>query len=271
MSIESVEFKVIEGPNAVRLEDVAHAQILGRGRVDNGMDIDPRCVPRVNTGAAFYHQNMANGTGSVLCSGYKTPADKDGGIWTASNENGLFLQGLNESFKALLQLTEDDLSILKQFDSMMNEQFQGRPEAYSMFGHLLGLGVPASRIRIEPHSICTVTNLARAEHEGYFGRNDERPVAIISQEAHLVRALKIARRVLRRDYIGVVAPEFDKQKPDKDTIPARITSGLVCLGINPNSRKIVERVDRRSRVVWAGANLGLSAAGAARTLLSGAS
>jgi hypothetical protein len=123
----------------------------------------------------------------------------------------------------------------------------GIPEADAMRHGLLALGVLPAEIRVERHSIDTVTNFVRSEWEDHFG--DTRPVAIVAQRSHLGRMLRIiAPRTLRRDYLGIVVPE-DGQ-PDYESMLPRLMSRGILFRVNPNADDIVERTDRRASHAW---------------------
>jgi uncharacterized SAM-binding protein YcdF (DUF218 family) len=162
-----VEFEVLPGTPGLTLDQVGHVLVPGHGRNDDASGLTPGGADRCRTALAL-HTFLDRGV--VVCSGYKSPADRKG--------------------------------TLRQ---VAGETFQGFPEADLMRAWLLSAGADPAVLRIERHSVDTVTNLLRAEHEGHFG--DDRPVAVVSQRAHLRRILAvIAPRTLRRPYLGVVAP-----------------------------------------------------------------
>lgn len=115
-----------------------------------------------------------------------------------------------------------------------------------MAHELAGLGVPSQDIRIERHSIDTVTNLALSESEGHFG--DPRPVAIVAQRAHLHRIMYyIAPRVLQRRFVGVVVPESTEEH---ESLWPTVASRLVLLGISADPEEVATTSLRRAARLW---------------------
>ncbi|GLY01719.1 hypothetical protein Acsp01_20980 [Actinoplanes sp. NBRC 101535] len=147
--------------------------------------------------------------GVIVCSGYKSPIDDKGAPWTHRDET-----------------------------------FQGIPEADLMRSWLLEAGVPDTRIRVERHSVDTVTNLLRADHEGHFG--DGRPVAIVAQHGHLRRILAIAPRLLRRPFLGVVVPGGDT----RENPLAKPVSRWISLGLPRDPAAAIGTATRRAELLW---------------------
>lgn len=206
-------FDVRPGTPGLTLADVSHVIVPGRGRDATGTGLSTTSRARVDHAGSLYLE--AGLTGRVVCSGYRTPGDLNGGEWLP--------------------------------DGQASEAFVGVPEADSMRRALLELGVPDDVIAVERHSVDTVTNFVRAEAEGHFG--DDRPVAVVAQEAHLRRIMRIvAPRVLRRAYLGVVAPE--PRVPDSDgTLPA-LVSRLVLWGLRADTENLLAVTERRVNSAW---------------------
>jgi hypothetical protein len=102
-------------------------------------------------------------------------------------------------------------------------------------------------IRVERKSTDTVTNFTRTEAGYFFG--DDRPVAIVAQEQHLERIMRvIAPRTLRRDYLGLIVPENGQVWTEG--FARRALSRAILLGMNPYTPKLVEKTSRRSELVW---------------------
>jgi hypothetical protein len=185
-----VEFEVLPGTPGLTLDQVAHILVPGHGRNHDGSGLTPGGADRCRAALAL-HSSPALIRGVIVCSGYKSPADRKGGIFQAAGEI-----------------------------------FQGVPEADLMHAWLLSAGADPAALRVERHSVDTVTNLLRAEHEGHFG--DDRPVAIVAQRGHLRRILTIvAPRTLRRRYLGVVVPGgAPRENPLAAPMSRLITTGL---------------------------------------------
>lgn len=192
------------------MADVAHVLVPGCGRDMTGRHLNAASHARVVLAAELFHRN--NLTGRVVCSGYRTPGDTNGGTWSQGGET-----------------------------------FVGVPEADAMRFELLTMDVPDPAIAVERHSVDTVTNLVRVEREGHFG--DGRPVAIVAQESHLARILRIiAPRTLRRAYLGVVVSEHGE--PDKDGLWPAVVSWLVLRGVYSDTEDAIRITDRRIGRVW---------------------
>jgi hypothetical protein len=171
-------YEVLEGTPGLSINDVAHVMLPGRGRDSTGHELSQKSFDRVVVGAEFFFDHsLEQNDGVIVCSGYKTPLDRNG-------ERGWH--------------PEDS-----------NEKFIGVPEADSMRRVLRERWIPDSAIRVERHSIDTVTNFTYTEAGDYFGEGDKRPVAIVAQEQHLDRMINtIAPRTLRRDFMGIIVPEI---------------------------------------------------------------
>jgi hypothetical protein len=227
--INLADFNVYSGPSNIVLAEAAHILIPGRGRDATGQGLSQHSIDRNEMAAGLYlalHPELIAGIdpdidyGNVVPSGYKTPGDN----------NGLEI-------------------VLFDEETGSYNIYRGNPEAYSGGLLLHKRGVHRQHISPEMNSIDTVTNFVRSEQGGHFGRQDERPVAIVAQEGHLERMMDhIARKTLRRDYIGVVVPELEG--PDADSLMARFFSQAVTLGLNPNSRDVVRRTDKRAQLLW---------------------
>ncbi|MEV6345993.1 ElyC/SanA/YdcF family protein [Actinoplanes sp. NPDC051851] len=208
-----MEFEVMAGTPGLTLDQVAHILVPGRGRAADGFGITPEGAERVAVAAALFAEVVAARDGVVVCSGYKSPSDLTGAPWTTPEAPG--------------------------------EIFQGRPEADAMVAELIASGLASSRVRPERHSLDTVTNLLRSEHEGHFG--DARPVAIVSHRSHLRRILSvIAPRTLRRPYLGVAVPR-------PDTPPSRLVtlaSLIACVGLPTDPSRAIAAATRRSELLW---------------------
>jgi hypothetical protein len=214
-------FEIVEGSPGLRADEVVHVFIPGRGRNSTGDGLTTSGANRAELAAKFYiEQALEMRNGVIVPAGYKTPAENNGAPWSP----------------------EDNPS----------EVFIGIPEAELMRRYLIARGIGATTIRAERYSIDTVTNFVYAERGGYFP--DDRPVAIVAQEEHLDRMLKIiAPRTLRRDYLGVVVPETGPDK-EHDSFLARIFSRSALLGITPETENAVETTTRRVNGMWTGVN-----------------
>jgi uncharacterized SAM-binding protein YcdF (DUF218 family) len=216
------DMETLAGAPGVDLADVAHLVVPGRGRDADGMSLSAESLARVTFAGRVYDElDLAMREGLIVCSGYKTPGDTNGEPWTLDGDAG-------------------------------GKTFVGKPESDSMRDVLLRQGlVPPAAIRVERHSIDTVTNFVRIEADGLFG--DGRPVGIVAQESHLRRILDIvAGRTLRRPFIGIVVPETGRK--DVDGRMAAIASRAVLLGIRPDTPNAVEITERRAQRAWAVAN-----------------
>jgi hypothetical protein len=232
--LETPEF--VEGSPGVQLYEAAHVAVPGRGRDPTGTDLSPKGYDRLDAAAALFSRH--NLLGNFVMCGYKTPADEAGKPWTPPPGY------LGDLFRG--------------------ETFQGIPEAISMdwaiddinplLHHRFGRLISRGQRRVEPHSINTITNFTEAERWDLFGANDKRPVVIVSQAAHLERILDtIARKTLRRPYMGAVVPE--SSEPDADSFAARLASQAVLFGISQrrlSAEQMARTAERRSRRVWQG-------------------
>jgi uncharacterized SAM-binding protein YcdF (DUF218 family) len=210
------EFEVLEGTPGLSLGEIANIMIPGSGRNAVGDDISRRCRDRVLLANALYSRyGLAEKSGRIVCSGYKSPADTKGAPWSPGDSPG--------------------------------EVFNGVPEADGMRATLISLGVAEEAISVERHSIDTATNFARCEAEGHFV--GDLPVAIVAQAAHLRRILEVvAPRTLRRDYLGVVVPE--PAAAYRESRWTRVASRLILRGLAPDSPHLTETATRRAEAIW---------------------
>lgn len=209
-------YEIAEGSRGLRTDEVAHVFIPGRGRNPRGNGLTESGIARTDCGADFYEDHdLSSRHGVIITSGYKTPAENNGDPWHPPDEP--------------------------------TESFVGIPEGELMRLQLLMRGIGAEAIRAERHSIDTVTNFTFAEAGGYFP--DRRPVAIVAQEEHLDRMLKIiAPRTLRRDYLGVIVPETGPK--ELDSIIARIFSRVVLVGVTPKTENAADITKKRVQRLW---------------------
>lgn len=211
--------ETIEGPCTVRLGDLAHVLVPGRGRDDSGTGLSPDARDRVATARMLYDLAVRPNRGRIICSGYKSPADAKGENWSPADTPG--------------------------------EVFRGIPEADIMRAELIRLGVPGSDVYAERRSIDTVTNFLRSEREGWFG--DTRPVAIVAQRSHLRRMLRvIAPRTLRRPYLGVVVPEAEE---GAESPLASLVSACILTGLPAADQRAIRVAQRRAERLWRAARL----------------
>ncbi|WP_221326267.1 ElyC/SanA/YdcF family protein [Actinoplanes sp. L3-i22] len=209
-----MDFETVAGTPGLTLDQVAHVLVPGRGRDAAGFDLTPAAAARVAVAAELFREVVGARGGRVVCTGYKSPADDKGTPWTTPEAPG--------------------------------ETFRGRPEADAMRASLIASGLNPSSVRAERRSIDTVTNLVRAEGEFHFG--DSRPVAIVSQRAHLHRILTIiAPRALLRPYVGVVVPDFDVDRENPLTL---LVSRLVVTGLPRDPARAIAAADRRAALLW---------------------
>lgn len=207
-------FDILPGSAGLTLDDVAHILIPGRGRGADGMCLNLDGVRRVQVATELYERVTRHRNGRVVCSGYKSPVDARGLPWTPPDSP--------------------------------SERFHGMPEADIMRAELLARGVPEHVVRVERHSIDTVTNFLRSETEGYFG--DDRPVAIVAQADHLRRMLSIiAPRTLHRPYLGVIVPG---SQPRPEGPLAGLVSRVVVTGLPGDADRAVATATRRAGTVW---------------------
>lgn len=208
------EFTTIEDSRGLKLDEVSHIIIPGRGRNETADGLSPESAARALQGARLFGAGVLGRLGVVVPSGYKTPSDTNGGPWRSP---------------------------------LTGEIFQGTPEAYAIREVLLDSGVPDRHIRVEAHSIDTVTNFARIEAEGFLP--DDEPVAIVAQSEHLERIIDVvAPRTLRREYLGVVVPESGE--PDHDGRFNRLASRAILFGISPTDDTIVDITTERATRMW---------------------
>jgi hypothetical protein len=182
------------------------------------MELSPGGMSRVATAVNFYHShNLLEKSGIVVSSGYKSPGEHP---------------------------TE------KQFIPELGYETDGVPEAVIMDRLMEQQGeIPKENRRIEAHSIDTTTNFA-------FSRSlfpqDGAPIGIVAQRAHLDRMLEhIAPKILNRPFFGIIVPEIDPKDPETDDKTAALFSRIVLAGLNPESKRLDTRVERRAKVGWA--------------------
>ncbi|MEU4162597.1 ElyC/SanA/YdcF family protein [Actinoplanes sp. NPDC026670] len=203
-----MEFEVMPGTPGLSLSQVAHVLVPGHGRNHDASGLTPGGADRCCTALAV-HSALSPG-GVVVCSGYKSPADRKGETVQTGGET-----------------------------------FQGVPEADLMRVWLLAAGADPAVLRVERHSVDTVTNLLRAEHEGHFG--DDRPVAIVAQRGHLRRILSVvAPRTLRRPYLGVVVPGG---APRENPLAVPV-SRLILAGLPADPATAITAATRRAERLW---------------------
>lgn len=218
---EQLPFKTIEGTPELDLSEVRTIFVPGRGRSADGMNLSQRAIERVDTAAQLYH--ALDQVTYVAVSGYKTPAENKGELWSCHD------------------------------NPQPDEMYIGVPEAYSARAMLLERGVPDYHIAVEPNSIDSVTNIAYCEADATFGPLDE-PVAIVAQRQHLNRIMTlIAPKILRHPYMGVIVPET---QPDVDPLTSRLATRLIMTGVAHDDPNVVaRRAHRNARAVWALASL----------------
>ncbi|GAA4964130.1 YdcF family protein [Actinoplanes utahensis] len=208
----TVEFEVLAGSHGLVLDEVAHVLVPGHGRDPDATGLTPAGADRCRTALAL-HERLGRG-GLIVCAGYKSPVDGKGADWTAPDAPG--------------------------------ETFRGVPEADLMRSYLMAAGADPAVIRVERHSVDTVTNLLRAEHEGHFG--DGRPVAIVAQRGHLRRILSaVAPRTLRRPYLGVVVPAAGRAR---ENLLATPVSRLISASLPADPLAAIAEATRRSELLW---------------------
>ena len=202
---------MVPGTPGLTLDEVAHVLVPGHGRSPDCSGLTPGGADRCRT-AAELHRYL--GRGLIICAGYKSPIDSKGAPWTSPDAPG--------------------------------ETFQGVPEADLMRAWLRTDGIDDAAVRVERHSVDTVTNLLRAEHEGHFG--DERPVAIVAQRGHLHRILTVvAPRTLRRPFLGVVVPTAGAARENP---LARPLSRLISSRLPADPSAAISTATRRAERLW---------------------
>ena len=90
--------EVIEGTKDLLLDDVAHLMVPGRGRDSSGFSLNSDGVNRVATARELYQSIVAPKHGRIVCSGYKSPVDSMGLVWSRQTLR-------MRSFAASLKLT----------------------------------------------------------------------------------------------------------------------------------------------------------------------
>lgn len=204
-----MNFGIMPGSSEVGAHEIGNIVILGRGRTPDGMDISPIAAARVVTAAQFY---------------YEYDLDKKSGLIVCS---GRWSPG----------------------DNAGNPKFpNGLTEASCMRMRLLECGINPSEVRVDETSIDTVTNLT--ETGVILAKEEtERPLGIIAQEQQLERALKIAKKVVRGDYVGIIAPEVPDGL-DHDGMAARLASKYVTHNLNPGTPNLATIAMNRATNIW---------------------
>lgn len=203
-----MEFEVLPGTPGLSLDGVAHVLVPGHGRNQDASGLTPGGADRCRVALAVHHALSRRGL--VVCSGYKSPADRKGAVVHIGAGT-----------------------------------FRGVPEADLMRDWLLAAGADPAVLRVERHSVDTVTNLLRAEHEGHFG--DDRPVAIVAQRGHLRRILSVvAPRTLRRPHLGVVVPG-GAERENPLAVPM---SRLIAAGLPTDPAAAIGAATARAERLW---------------------
>lgn len=207
---------IVEGKRAVSIAEVEHILVPGRGRSLDGAALSSKGLERAVYAARVWKElALTAKDGVAVACGYKSPGDFGG------------------------------IDFVMPGDPMV---YQGIPEADLLARAMQSRGVPAERLRIERHSIDTATNLVNAESGGYFP--DNKPVAIISQEEHLDRIInRVAPKVLRREFVGIVVPEAANDR-DHDGVFAGLATRAILLGITPETEGIAGIVYSRAETLW---------------------
>lgn len=206
-------YELLSGKDKIYLEDVVHLLVPGRGRAGSGDRLTKVALERVKFAAKLYKElDLQARGGMIITSGYKSPADSLG-------VPGIFRRG-----------------------------YDGVPEAELLKRQLIKEGMPAEKIRTENDSIDTAMNLTYVEYGSYFP--DDNPVGIIAQQSHLNRIIhRIAPHVLRRKYVGIIAPEVAAGK-DNDTWLAWFASWFIMRGMKPGSSDAKDTVQKRAAMLW---------------------
>lgn len=208
-----MRFEVVAGTPGLALAEVAHILIPGRGRDRGGFGITREGLERVTVAKALHDEVVGARLGRIVCSGYKSPSDLQGDAWSPPDSP--------------------------------DEVFAGMPEADLMRAELVRMGVAENVVRVERHSVDTVTNLLRSEAEGHFG--DRRPVAIVTHRRHLLRAMSIiAPRTLRRPYLGIAVPE---ERGGAESRLVRLASFLIAVNLPEDPERAVSIATRRAYAV----------------------
>ena len=207
---------IVEGKCAVPIAEVEHLLVPGRGRTLDGAALSHKGLERALYAAAVWEElGLTHKEGVAITCGYKSPGDFGGDPY----------------------MIADDPTV-----------YRGVPEADLLARVMQNEGVPGERLRVERHSIDTVTNLVNAESGGYFPNGQ--PVAIVAQEEHLDRIMKhIAPKTLRRDFVGIAVPEIACDR-DHDGVLASLASRAVLLGLTPKTENIAKIVQSRAELLW---------------------
>ncbi len=225
-----LDFEMMEGSPGINLTDAIDIMVPGRGRSPDGMGLSPYSATRVVHAAKFYvHYGLAARSGLFAMSGNKTPGDTTIRQWSS--------EAIDET--------------PQYFET-------GKPEAYAMYElldtdpELLRIGtVPPENRRIEARSIDTVTNFTELVALQQVGFDKKRPLAIAGHEQHLERALRVARRTLHSDYVGLVVPELPDDI-DVDTWLASIATKftLATTTTHRSPERALRTTTRNAKFVW---------------------
>ncbi|MFC4066263.1 YdcF family protein [Actinoplanes subglobosus] len=207
-------FEVWPGSAGLVLAEVTHVLVPGRGRAESGFALNPEAIDRVDVAQRLFDEIGRQAHGRIVCAGYKSPIDRRGTPWRP--------------------------------DGLPGEVYCGMPEADLMRDELVRRGVPAESVQVERRSIDTVTNFLRAEGEGHFG--DARPVAIVAQADHLERMINvIAPRTLRREYLGIVVPQYP---PRTESPIVTLASRAILFGLPEDPETAITKATTRAEYVW---------------------
>ncbi|GAA0573727.1 hypothetical protein GCM10010172_67940 [Paractinoplanes ferrugineus] len=209
-----MDLDIVPGTSGLRLDDVAHVLVPGRGRDGSGFGLTAESLDRLTVAGQLFERVVRPAAGRIVCAGYKSPGDRTGTEWRSPEPP--------------------------------HRVFLGIPEGELMRRELVSRGLPPEAVRAECASVETVTNFLRAESGGYFG--DRRPVAIVAQPDHLRRIMSvIAPRTLRRPYLGVLVPQ---RPPRTEPWAATLASRLIAAVLPADPRLATERATTRAELIW---------------------
>ncbi|HSX17111.1 MAG TPA: hypothetical protein VLH86_03365 [Patescibacteria group bacterium] len=203
----------VAGTPGVLPEQVTQLFVPGRGRADDGIELSEASAARFEYAADFFvTHNLLERGGQIVCSGYKTPRDFNGEPWV---------------------------------DPTTGIVYQGVPEAISGASILLGRGIPAECIKVEPNAVDSPGNFV-------LGRKLLRPgeaTGVVAQAGHLERMLnQIAARTISQPYVGLVVPETPN--PDHDSPIAAAHSAYILRGMTPDNPDLQAITEARSARAW---------------------
>src|SRR5262249_1136251 len=115
-----MKFELISGIDDLALGDVAHLLVPGRGRDSSGVGLNREAFDRVAVARALYESVVRPNDGRIVCSGYKSPVDMKGSVWSPPDAP--------------------------------DETFLGMPEADIMRSRLIEMGVDEKHVHVERHS-----------------------------------------------------------------------------------------------------------------------